>query len=122
MTIQYRKRPPVYNHGAETCSFGIEPYNVKTGRKAGKAIVRLVINYGIHTSGAEATAVADKIIERLNDCYIYDGPMLLHFDGSRRHTPESVENYFLYRRTTPPSPIVSGGHDDSVSRNYAQKG
>ena len=95
MTIQYRYRLPALNPGAETRSFGIEPYNVETGRKAGRAIVRLVIYNYIHTSEAEAMAAADRITERLNAGGTYAGPQTLRFDWSHKYTPESVGGYFL---------------------------
>ena len=95
MTIQYRYKLPALNPGAETRSFGIEPYNVETGRKAGRGIVRLVIFNYIHTSEAEAMAAADRITERLNAGGTYAGPQTLRFDWSHKYTPESVEGYFL---------------------------
>ena len=94
MTTQYRYKLPAHCPGCETRSFGIEPYNVETGRKAGKAIVRLVIYNYIHTSDAEAMAAADRITERLNAGCAYIGPKTLRFDWRHRHTPKSVEGYF----------------------------
>lgn len=95
MTIQYRYRLPALNPNAETRSFGIEPYNVETGRKAGRAVVRLVIYNYIHTSEAEAMAAADRITELLNAGGTYAGPKTLRFDWSHKYTPESMEGYFL---------------------------
>jgi hypothetical protein len=95
MTIQYRYKLPIQFARAETRSFGIEPYKVQTGRKAGKAVVRLVIHNYVPGSDAEAMAVADKITELLNAGRTYAGLKALRFDSSHRHTPESVEGYFL---------------------------
>ena len=95
MTIQYRYKLPSDRHFCETRSFGIEPYNVKTGRKVAKAIVRLVIYNHVTGSDADAMVVADKITELINAGGTYAGPKTLHFDWNRRHTPASVEGYFL---------------------------
>jgi hypothetical protein len=94
MTIQFRYKLPGYYKQLKTLSFGIEPYNVETGRKAGKAIVRLVMHTHVPGSDAEAMAVADKITERLNAGGTYGGPKTLHFDRNRKNTPQSVEGYF----------------------------
>ena len=94
MTIQYRYKLPIQFARAETRSFGIEPYKVQTGRKAGKAVVRLVIHNYVPGSDAEAMAVADKITELLNAGGTYGGPKTLHFDRNRKNTPQSVEGYF----------------------------
>jgi hypothetical protein len=95
MTIQYRYKLPIRVTYLPTQSFGIEPYNVETGRKAAKAIVRLVM----HTRGpgfdTEAMAVADRITELLNAGGTYAGPKTLRLGWQHRHTPESVEGYFL---------------------------
>lgn len=93
MTIQYRYRLPVRDTVYVTQSFGIEPYNVETGRKAGKAVVRLVIYNCSPGSDADAMAVADKITERLNSGGTYGGPKSLHFDWQRKCNLESVEGY-----------------------------
>jgi hypothetical protein len=94
MTIQYRYKLPIRETYWATQSFGIEPYNVETGRKAAKAIVRLVMHTHVPGSDTEAMAVADKITERLNAGGTYGGPKTLHFDGNRKNTPQSVEGYF----------------------------
>jgi hypothetical protein len=94
MTIQYRYKLPFRNIYWATLSFGIEPYNVETGRKAGKAIVRLVMHTHVPGSDTEAMAVADKITERLNAGGTYGGPKTLRFDQNRKNTPQSVEGYF----------------------------
>jgi len=95
MTIQYRYKLPSDRRFCETRSFGIEPYNVETGRKVAKAIVRLVIHNQVTGSDADAMVVADKITELINAGGTYAGPKTLHFDWSRRYTPTSVEGYFL---------------------------
>jgi hypothetical protein len=95
MTIQYRYKLPIRETYSATQSFGIEPYNVETGRKAAKAIVRLVMYTDIPGSDTEAMVVADKITELINAGGTYAGPKTLHFDWSRRYTPTSVEGYFL---------------------------
>jgi hypothetical protein len=94
MTIQYRYKLPIRNTYCATQSFGIEPYNVETGRKAGKAIVRLAIYSSVVDSEADAVAVAGKIVALLNAGGTYGGPKTLHFDRNRKNTPQSVEGYF----------------------------
>ena len=94
MTIQFRYRLPAYYNHLKTQSFGIEPYNVETGRKAGKAIVRLAIYSSVVNSEADAVAVAGKIVALLNVGGTYGGPKTLHFDRNRKNTPQSVEGYF----------------------------
>jgi hypothetical protein len=95
MTIQYRYKLPIRLTYLPTQSFGIEPYNVETGRKAAKAIVRLVMHTRGPGSDTEAMAVADRITELLNAGGTYAGPKTLCLGWQHRHTPESVEGYFL---------------------------
>jgi hypothetical protein len=95
MTIQYRYKLPTQFARAETRSFGIEPYKVQTGRKAGKAVVRLVMHNHVPGSDTEAMAVADRITELLNAGGTYAGPKTLRLGWQHRHTPESVEGCFL---------------------------
>jgi len=95
MTIQYRYKLPIRVTYLPTQSFGIEPYNVETGRKAAKAIVRLVMHTRGPGSDTEAMAVADRITELLNAGGTYAGPKTLRLGWQHRHTPESVEGYFL---------------------------
>ena len=95
MTIQFRYKLPIPYPYWATQSFGIEPYNVETGRKVAKAIVRLVMHTHVPGSDTEAMAVADRITELLNAGGTYAGPKTLRLDWQHRHTPESVEGYFL---------------------------
>ena len=96
MTIQFRYKIPTHYSRVrfETRSFGIEPFNTETNRKAGKAVVRLVMHSHVADVEADAEAVADRIVELLNADCIYMGPKALHFDWQRKHTPQSVDGYF----------------------------
>ena len=96
MTIQYRYQMPPVLFNCETRSFGIEPYRLRGNRqvKAGKAIVRLVIYRHVTDSDSDAEAVAERIVQLLNNGREYMGPKTLHFDWNRRHTSASVEGYF----------------------------
>ena len=94
MTIQFRYKLPTYYCPTHTRSFGIEPYNVETGRKAGTAIVRLTIYSSVVDSKPDAVAVAEKIVTLLNAGGTYMGPKTLHFDWNHKITPKSVESYF----------------------------
>jgi hypothetical protein len=95
MTIQYRYKLPIRVTYLPAQSFGIEPYNVETGRKAANAIVRLVMHTHGPGSDTEAMAVAGRITELLNAGGTYAGPKKLRLGWQHRHTPESVEGYFL---------------------------